>query len=240
MKTNLRCILVTATVVLFGTLTMSGQQTEEMFEGKVSFNYKYLLYLPDGYEDDKEKEYPFVLFLHGAGERGSDLNKVKKHGPPKIIESKKDFPSIVVSPQCLEGEWWTPFKLNALIEDIVEKYQIDEDRVYLTGLSMGGYGTWDLASNYPHWFAAIAPICGGGDVRRIRTIKDIPVWAFHGMKDNVVPIERTLELVRALEAIEGNVNFTVYPEAGHDSWTETYDNPEFWEWLFEQKRQDAE
>ena len=240
MKTNIRCILVTAAVVLFGNLTMSGQQTEEIFEGKVSFNYKYLLYLPDGYVDDKEKEYPFVLFLHGAGERGSDLNKVKKHGPPKIIESKKDFPCIVVSPQCPAGESWTAFKLNALIEDIVEKYRIDEERIYLTGLSMGGYGSWDLASNYPHWFAAIAPICGGGDVRRVRSIKDIPVWAFHGMKDNVVPVERTLVLVRALEAIEGNIKFTVYPEAGHDSWTETYDNPEFWKWLFDQKRQDKE
>jgi predicted peptidase len=105
---------------------------------------------------------------------------------------------------------------------------------------MGGYGTWDLASNYPHWFAAIVPICGGGDVRRVRAVKDIPVWAFHGMRDNVIPIERSLELVRALEKIDGNVKFTVYPEANHNSWTQTYNNPELWEWLLEQKRQKAE
>jgi predicted peptidase len=240
MKNLLKCILVMTAVVLFSSRTVSGQQTEEMFEGQVSFNYKYLLYLPDAYEKDKEAEYPFILFLHGGGEKGDDLNKVKRNGPPKILEDKKDFPFIVVSPQCPGDERWTAYKLNALLEGLVEKYRIDEDRIYLTGLSMGGYGTWDLASNYPHWFAAIVPVCGGGDVRRVRAVKDIPVWAFHGMRDNVIPIERSLELVRALEKIDGNVKFTVYPEANHNSWTQTYNNPELWEWLLEQKRQKAE
>jgi predicted peptidase len=240
MKNLLKCILVMTAVVLFSSRTVSGQQTEEMFEGQVSFNYKYLLYLPDAYEKDKEADYPFILFLHGGGEKGDDLNKVKRNGPPKILENKKDFPFIVVSPQCPRDERWTAYKLNALLEGLVEKYRIDEDRIYLTGLSMGGYGTWDLASNYPHWFAAIVPVCGGGDVRRVRAVKDIPVWAFHGMRDNVIPIERSLELVRALEKIDGNVKFTVYPEANHNSWTQTYNNPELWEWLLEQKRQKAE
>jgi len=240
MKNLLKCILVMTAVVLFSSRTVSGQQTEEMFEGQVSFNYKYLLYLPDAYENDKENDFPFILFLHGGGEKGDDLNKVKRNGPPKFLENNKDFPFIVVSPQCPRDERWTAYKLNALLEGLVEKYRIDEDRIYLTGLSMGGYGTWDLASNYPQWFAAIVPICGGGDVRRVRAVKDIPVWAFHGMRDNVIPIERSLELVRALEKIDGNVKFTVYPEANHNSWTKTYNNPELWEWLLKQKRQDTE
>jgi predicted peptidase len=227
-------------VVLFSSSNASGQQTEEVFEGQVSFAYKYLLYLPDGYENDKEMEYPFILFLHGGGEKGDDLNKVKRNGPPKVLDNDKDFPFIVVSPQCPGDERWTAYKLNALLEGLVEKYRIDKDRIYLTGLSMGGYGTWDLASNYPHWFAAIVPICGGGDVRRVRALKDTPVWAFHGMRDNVIPIERSLELVRALEKIDGNVKFTVYPEANHNSWSKTYANPELWEWLLNQKRQDTE
>ena len=237
MKNSLKCILIITAIVLFSALNMSGQQTEEIFEGQVSFTYKYLLYLPDGYENDKEKDYPFILFLHGAGERGDDLSRVKAHGPPKIVDNNKDFPFIVVSPQCPRGESWTAYKLNALLEGLVEKYRIDKDRIYLTGLSMGGYGTWDLASNYPHWFAAIAPICGGGDVLRVRAIKDIPVWAFHGMRDNVIPIERSLELVRALEKVDGNIKFTVYPEANHNSWSQTYNNPELWEWFLEHERQ---
>jgi len=240
MKNSLKCILLITAVLLFGSDTVSGQQTEETFKGQVSFIYKYLLYLPDGYEKNKEKEYPFILFLHGAGERGDDLNRVKAHGPPKFLDNKKDFPFIVVSPQCPKSEHWEAFKLNALLEEIVEKYRIDKDRIYLTGLSMGGYGTWDLATNYPHWFAAIAPICGGGDIRRIRSIKDIPVWTFHGLRDNVVPIERTLELVRALEKVGGNIKFTVYPEAGHNSWSQTYENPELWEWFLKHKRQNID
>ena len=106
---------------------------------------------------------------------------------------------------------------------------------------MGGYGAWELATKYKDWFAAIAPICGGGDARQVgRALKDTPVWAFHGLRDPTVPIERTLELVRALENVDGNVKLTVYPEAKHDSWTQTYDNPKFWEWLFAQKRERAE
>ena len=237
MKYCIKCILIIIAVGLFGFRTVSGQQTEEMFEGQVSFIYKYLLYVPDDYANDKEKEYPFILFLHGGGEKGDDLSRVKLEGLPNIIENKKDFPFIVASPQCPEGERWTPLKLNSLLEGIVEKYQVDKDRIYLTGLSMGGNGSWELAASYPHWFAAIAPICGGADVRRVRAIKDIPVWAFHGMRDNVVPIERTLELVRALEKVDGNIKFTVYPEAGHDSWTQAYNSPELWEWFLKQKRQ---
>ncbi|NQU88318.1 MAG: prolyl oligopeptidase family serine peptidase [Mariniphaga sp.] len=240
MKDYFKYIIIITAVIILSAPTISAQQTEEKFEGNVSFSYKYLLYLPDGYEIDNEKEYPFLLFLHGGGEKGENLNRVKVNGPPKFLENKKDFPFIVVSPQCPGDERWTAYKLNALIEGLVEKYRIDKERIYLTGLSMGGYGTWDLASNYPHWFAAIAPICGGGDVRRVRALKDIPVWTFHGMRDNVIPIERSLELVRALEKIDGNIKFTVYPEANHNSWTKTYNNPELWEWFLKHKRVDTE
>lgn len=240
MKNYINYILIITAVILLSTPTVSAQQTEEMFNGNVSFSYKYLLYLPDGYETETETDFPFLLFLHGGGEKGDNLDKVKRNGPPKFLENKKDFPFIVVSPQCPKDERWTAYKLNELLQGLVEKYRIDKNRIYLTGLSMGGYGSWDLASNYPHWFAAIAPICGGGDVRRVRAIKDIPVWTFHGMRDNVIPIERSLELVRALEKIDGNIKFTVYPEANHNSWTKTYNNPELWEWFLKHKRVDTE
>jgi predicted peptidase len=123
-----------------------------------------------------------------------------------------------------------------LLDDIIRTYRVDRDRVYLTGLSMGGFGTWDLAAAHPEKFAAIAPICGGGNPQNAKKLARLPIWVFHGAKDPTVPIERSREMVEALKAAGANVKFTVYPEAQHDSWTETYNNPEFYQWLLEQKR----
>ena len=198
---------------------------------------KYLLFLPDGY-GEKEQSWPMMLFLHGAGERGDDLKKVKKHGPPKIVERRKDFPFIVVSPQCPQDDWWTE-KVEVLInllDDIVARYDVDTERIYLTGLSMGGYGTWTLAAKYPQRFAAIVPICGGGKRFLAWQLKDVPVWAFHGAKDRVVPLKESQEMVNAIKARGGNAKLTVYPEAGHDSWTETYNNEQLYDWLLKHRK----
>ena len=197
----------------------------------------YLLFLPQDY--DQKESWPLLVFLHGAGERGDDLELVKKHGPPKIVESKKDFPFVVLSPQCGQRGWRLE-PLMALIDNIAARHKIDPDRIYVTGLSMGGFGTWALAAAYPHKFAAIAPICGGGDLKQAERIKQLPVWAFHGAKDEVVPPERSREMVDALQAAGGNVRLTIYPEAGHDSWTESYDNPELYSWLLQHKRTRAD
>ncbi|OGU76747.1 MAG: phospholipase [Ignavibacteria bacterium RBG_16_34_14] len=194
----------------------------------------YLLYLPKDY--NSSKKFPLLLFLHGSGERGKDLEKVKVHGPPKLIASGKDFPFIVVSPQCPENQWWSIADLDVLLNEIVENYNVDPHRIYVTGLSMGGFGTWELAIKYPDRFAAIAPICGGGNSHLVSVLKDLPVWVFHGAKDNVVPLSSAQEMVDVLEKAGGNVKFTIYPEAGHDSWTETYNNPELYEWFIKQKR----
>lgn len=197
---------------------------------------RYLLYLPDGYADSKEERWPLMLFLHGAGERGDDIEKVKVHGPPKLIAQGKSFPFIVVSPQCPEGEWWSSEVLDALLREVESRYRVDADRVYVTGLSMGGFGTWNLALAYPDRFAAIAPVCGGGMPLLAPRIKDLPVWVFHGAKDEVVPIQESQRMVEALKRCGGNVKFTVYPDAGHDSWTDTYDNPALYEWFLRNRR----
>ncbi len=199
---------------------------------KVRMNY--LLQLPKDY--DQQESAPLLLFLHGAGERGDSLDLVKKHGPPKLIEAGQDLPFIVVSPQCPAGRWWEPFELAALLDEIVEKYKVDQDRIYVTGLSMGGYGTWSLAAHQPKRFAAIVPICGGGEPIRTRAFAKVPAWVFHGAKDNVVPLERSEIMVEAMKKAGGNVKFTVFPEAGHDSWTEAYADPELYQWLLQQKR----
>jgi predicted peptidase len=194
----------------------------------------YLLCLPKDYAE--KDAWPLMLFLHGAGERGNDLDRVKVHGPPKLIAAGKSFPMIVVSPQCPSRHWWRPNELNALLDEIIEKYKVDQDRIYVTGLSMGGFGTWTLAAYAPERFAALVPICGGGDAFSARRISHIPVWAFHGAKDSVVPLSASETMIEALKKAKGNVQFTVYPEADHDSWTETYNNPELYTWLLQQKR----
>lgn len=216
-------------------------QTPQTFKQKLTktISLNYLLYLPQNYLST-EKEYPLILFLHGAGERGDDLNLVKIHGIPKIVEQQKEFPFIAISPQCPIDRWWVdPWlleALNALVDKITAQYRVDENRVYLTGLSMGGFGTWALSMMYPEKFAAIAPICGGGMPWMAFRIKDIPVWAFHGAKDAVVPIQRTEEIVEALKKVGGNIKFTIYPDASHDSWTETYNNPELYRWFLEHQK----
>ena len=209
-------------------------QTANTLDRDVKIHLQYLLYLPKDY--GRTKVWPLVLFLHGAGERGNDLALVKKHGPPKLIEEGKSFPFIVVSPQCPEGKWWEPVSLTALLDEIVEKYKVDKDRIYVTGLSMGGFGTWSLEAYAPKRFAAIVPICGGGEPIAARFLPYVPTWVFHGAKDPVVPIARSETMVDALKQAGANVKFTVYPNSGHDAWTETYANPKLYEWLLEQKR----
>jgi predicted peptidase len=214
----------------------TGRQRECMIEQTVRL--RYLLFLPQDYGTNPDRKWPLILFLHGAGERGDDLELVKIHGIPKIVERQHDFPFVVLSPQCPdETTWWDHHRtLKALLDETVANYAVDVDRIYLTGLSMGGYGTWGLAMAYPKLFAAIAPICGGGFPEFVSQLKDVPVWAFHGAEDDVVKLEAGQRMVDALRACGGNVRFTVYPGVRHDSWTRTYDNPELYEWFLQHTR----
>ena len=181
----------------------------------------YLISLPEKYDEDK-KAWPLILFLHGAGERGNNLDLVKTHGPPKQVEAGRDLPFIVVSPQISEGEWWDSIHLLALLDEIEARYRVDQTRIYLTGLSMGGYGTWDLAMRAPDRFAAIAPI-----LWRRPEIYSLPAgeYAHLGVpraKDRVVPLQASEQMIDAINACGGNARLTIYPEAGHDAWTQAY------------------
>jgi predicted esterase len=195
----------------------------------------HLLYLPREYDQDTEKRWPLVLFLHGSGEIGDDLDQVRKSGLAKLAEEGRPFPFLLLAPQCPEEEWfWSPAALNALLDDVSARCRVDPDRVYVTGLSMGGRGTWVLAIAYPDRFAAIAPICGSiPEPEEASRIRHLPVWAFLGAKDEDPSIR---QMVAALEATGGNVRLTVYPDAGHNAWTPTYANPAFYEWLLSHRR----
>ncbi len=196
--------------------------------------YRYHLYIPPAESDNQL--YPMLLFLHGIGERGSDIELVKKHGLNNMLIARDPLPFIVISPQLPEDEWWDSETLNALIDHALDAYPVDSDRVYVTGLSMGGNGAWDVITRYPEIFAAAIPICGWGNRLMAHHAKEIPLWVFHGDEDPVIPLERSQEMVDAFRHAGGNVALTVYPETGHDAWTKTYRNPKIYEWLLKNKR----
>lgn len=206
---------------------------------QIDENYKlnYLLYLPDDY-DSNSQDYPLLMFLHGRGERGDDLSLVEKHGLAQNIADGKNYPFIVIAPQCPLGVYWDYYQvtLEQLLTQVADAYRVDESRVYLTGLSMGGAGTWLLATAFPHRFAAIVPICGRGRYEygfpeRLQRITHLPVWAFHGTADTVVPAIESEKLVEALNNFGGKAKLTLYPDVDHNSWTQTYNNPAIYEWL---------
>jgi predicted peptidase len=209
-----------------------GEVFEKVTEGG---SYRYLLYLPEGYGKE-ERLWPTIVFLHGIGNRGDDLDKVKTSGIPKVVERDKRFDFVLFAPQCPKGEWWSSDLLIKLVDEAATKYSVDTNRIYLTGLSMGGFGTWSLGCAYPERFAAIAPICGGGEPDKACRLKDVPVWAFHGAKDEKVPLVKSQEMVEAVKACGGGAKLTVYPEAEHDSWTQTYDNPELYDWFLSHRK----
>ncbi|MEY4198632.1 MAG: hypothetical protein RLZZ265_372 [Verrucomicrobiota bacterium] len=250
------------------TLDADLMQTREQFRTQLTkqVDLGYLLYLPPGYDAKATKRWPLILFLHGAGERGTNLAIVSAHGPPKLVKKSPPAPKneseaarkdreaatqllkekfIIVSPQCPTGQRWENEHIIALLDGVLASHKVDSARVYLTGLSMGGYGSWALLARFPERFAAVAPICGGGERidillaarERAAALKSLPVWAFHGGKDPVVPLVESERMVEALKkAGVKDVQLTVYPEAQHDSWTATYNNPKLYEWLLAHER----
>jgi predicted peptidase len=205
---------------------------------------------------DEKQKYPLVIFLHGAGERGDDNDKQLVHGMNDFAsdEIMSKYPAFVFAPQCPDAQAWgginrlarlptpadelTPALDAALsaVATLRKEFPIDDRRIYITGLSMGGYGTWNALANRTELFAAAAPICGGGETSTVGKFKHIPIWAFHGSDDKTVPAERSREMIDALKAAGANPKYTEYSGVGHDSWTQTYNNPALYEWLFAQRK----
>jgi predicted peptidase len=210
--------------------------TEKLFDVTITrkVSLRYLLYLPEGY-DAAGKLWPLVLFLHGSGERGASLNAVTHQGLPKLAGGKS-LPLILVAPQVAEGEIWSVDALKALLDEVQAKLRVDPDRVYLTGLSMGAFGAWDLAIANPDRFAALLAISGGGNPVEVCRLKNVPVWIVHGRKDDVIPVSWAEELGRRLERCAGRVKVTIYPDAGHDAWSRTYEDPAVIAWMLAQRR----
>ncbi len=215
-----------------------GQETHTFKSGKKKGGLDYLLYVPDRHPTRLPKKWPLILFLHGSAERGDNPDLLKKHGIPSVVEEMPRFPFLAVSPQCPEGSTWGRHlnALNSLLDHILGNYAADPHRIYLTGISMGGNGVWQLSVHYPGRFAAIAPVCGyglpsQGFPEKVCLLKDVPVWVFHGARDLMVPIEESQRLVDTLRTCGGEVRFTIYPNCGHDAWTRTYRNREIYRWF---------
>lgn len=201
---------------------------------------------------DSEKVFPLVIFLHGSGERGNDNEKQLIHGGQLFVslENRKNFPCYALFPQCPENKRWVevdwkaashimpeepsvPMKLTiALIDSFVKTYPVDKNRIYIMGISMGGYGTWDLISRFPEKFAAAIPICGGGDENQAPKIKNLPIWAFHGTIDKVVMVQRSRNMINAVKKAGGKPKYTEYPKIGHNAWDKAFEEKDLLKWLF--------
>ncbi|WP_425613879.1 prolyl oligopeptidase family serine peptidase [Anatilimnocola sp. NA78] len=217
----------------------AGTQVKQQFttknEAGEETTLHYWLYLPANH--DGKAKFPLMMFLHGSGERGDDLDVVKKHGPPKVCETQKDWAFITISPQCPKEKRWDAETLAKLVDHVAKQQNADEQRLYITGLSMGGSGTWALTSKYPDKFAAAVPMCGRGDAAQAEKLVKLPIWVFHGAKDTGSPVALSETMVDAIKKAGGDkIKFTIDPDAGHDCWTKAYSTPELYSWLLEQKK----
>ena len=215
---------------------------KELFVNPNGFDLPYLVYLPDDY--DENRTYPMIVFLHGYGETGpvdgSRVDKVAVHGPFCEVNKGRSFPCIMVGPQCPDTTIWYGCmeSLTAFVNYAIEKYPVDRKRVSLTGLSMGGYGSFLLAECHPELFSAVAPVCGGGVCWYGFRLKDKPVWAFHGDIDGTVPPYESLNMVSAINKAGGHAKLTYAPCVGHGVWYGVYAGNEIFDWLLGHENKD--
>ena len=203
---------------------------DELKLGKLTYLVKY----PEGFS--KTEKHPILIFLHGAGSRGKTTEALRNNPFFQVTGKLERFPFVCVAPLCSENTWFDLFEhLQELVKTIAKLSYVDEKHIYLIGNSMGGYGTWQLAMSMPEYFAAIVPICGGGMYWNTGRLVNVPVWAFHGGVDGCVLPRESEKMVEAINKAGGNAKLTIYPEAGHDSWTPTYSNPEVFEWMLQQE-----
>lgn len=238
-------------ILLALAASLQAAQTAQSFARTTSraVSYRYWLSLPESYRPGSGPNWPVIIFLHGSGECGSDLNAVLRQGIPKLLAAappptddrtheatqllREQF--IVVSPQCPENTGWDDDAVLGLLDDVLARHDGDPKRVYLTGLSLGGYATWTIGLRHPERFAAIVPIAGGGsfgDVYGSSRSKDLAIWAFHGAQDGLVPVDESQRMINLLNNVGApEVKLTIYPDAEHDAWTRTYTDPNLYRWL---------
>lgn len=199
---------------------------------------QYIVSYPQQYKEGVR--YPIIVFLHGAGSRGNNIDLLLENPYFTFTEEHQEFSFITIAPQCYENSWFDLFEtLKRFVYKIAEKQFVDLERIYLMGASMGGYATWQLAMSMPEYFAAIVPICGGGMYWNAARLVNTPIWAFHGAKDQIVFVDESKNMIDAVRAAGGNAELTIYPENEHDAWSETYRNKEIFQWLLSKKNENS-
>jgi predicted peptidase len=231
MINKFNCLLL---FIMTFCLIISGQENS-----KPKVKCDYLLYLPKDYSKKKDS-CPLIIYLHGGSQRGKDLNKLKVYGLPYLIDKGSDYDFIIACPQCPENKLWSGINwFDSLYSDLILRYRVDEKRIYVTGISMGGFGVWHAAMDYPDKFAAIMPLCGGcNDSTEICRINKIPIWTFHGTADSSININETERLVERLKRCNGNIKFTRLENEGH-AIQYIYEKPEIYDWLKKQKNKNV-
>lgn len=228
---------IKCTLLLLLSISCFGQkETNGAFKAAITshFELKYLLYQPENSQESK----PLLLFLHGSGEKGSDLEKIKTQGPFKYLKNNK-IDAYVLAPQCPDGKYWNSEELYLLLQKIIAENNIDPNRIYLTGLSMGAWGAWNLAYAHPELFAALVPIAGYVD--RIPMIENcklatLPIRIYHGLLDNVVDVEYSMAIYKKLKECNKDIKLEIFDDAMHDSWIRVYEQPEIYNWMLKQTR----
>ena len=219
--------------------TAQSQLVEGDLNTTVSETLRYYLYYPEAYAESDKDSFPLLLFLHGGGESGQDLEALKTNGPPKLLAEGKQFPFLVLAPQHPHPKkWWNIRAVMELLETVIEENRVDRDRIYLTGLSRGGSAAWELAVQYPDSFAAMMVVCGMTPVPYAHWIdKNMPIWVFHGALDAVIPIEHSEKMVARLKEMGYPVRFTRYEDVAHNAWERAYTTEEVYSWFMEQKKE---
>jgi predicted peptidase len=226
---------VTATALAADNLPVGQSMQRLPLQTAERDHVNYLLYIPAEYYLRSSSVWPLILFLHGSRQRGDDPALLRDGALLSFTGTGNGFPFIIIAPQCPRNTVWSPRVLKRMLDEIEGVLRIDSRRIYLTGFSMGGYGTWETAIAYPELFAAIAPLCGGGDVANAYRLKGVPVWAFHGAKDKNVPLAESTKMIEAIRRAGGDAKLTVYPDLEHDCWTITYRDSRLYRWFLDHR-----
>ena len=253
-------LLISVTMLSAQSRSVRRAFKAEVFTSATDFQLPYRVLWPKGYEDDTEQKYPLILFLHGAGERGTDNELQLVHGSSMFLENREDYPAIVVMPQCATGDYWAQVAYEdqqrffnfdeipnpstaaalELLDYFLSQEQVDADRVYIMGLSMGGMGTFEVLARRPNTFAAAVPICGGTNTALLPIYAEkVPLWIFHGADDSIVTVEHSRQVVKALEMLGVPVKYTEYPGVNHNSWDNAFADPDLLPWLWSHRRSTA-